>query len=287
MARFDLTGKTALVTGAARGIGLETSRTLIARGANVVLLDLDEQTTHAAAAGLHDTRAIGLGGDVTSRTQLQQAVAAAVERFGRLDVVVANAGVASRSATMRAMNTEAADRTLDVNLMGVYRTVDVALPEIVRNRGHVVVIASIYAFINGAGAIPYAMSKAGVEQLGRALRLELAQHGASSTVAYFGLIDTAMVHQAIDGDDVAESMLQMLPKPLQKRLQPSAAAAGIVDGIERRRPRVILPKRWTALSVLRGLLNPLLDAHMERDAKTQAAIGQLDARAADEQPLTA
>ena len=87
------------------------------------------------------------------------------------------------------------------------RTVEAALPEIVRRRGHVVVVASIYAFTNGVGTMPYAMSKAAVEQLGRALRVELVPHGASASVAYFGFIDTEMVHQGIDQDPLAEEML--------------------------------------------------------------------------------
>ena len=91
------------------------------------------------------------------------------ERFGGLDVVVANAGIASRVATFRAMPSETFERVLDVNLMGVCRTVDAALPQIVSRGGHVVVVSSVYAFINGIGAAPYAMSKAAVEQFGRAL----------------------------------------------------------------------------------------------------------------------
>src|SRR5207245_7130108 len=134
--------------------------------------------------------AFGLACDVTDRSAMQRAVVAAVERFGALDVVVANAGVASRVATFRATPYESFERVLDVNLMGVCRTVDAALPEIVRRRGHVVVIASVYAFTNGVGMIPYAMAKAGVEQLGRALRVELIPHGANASVAYFGFIDT-------------------------------------------------------------------------------------------------
>ena len=77
-----------------------------------------------------------------------------------------------------------------------------------------VVVSSIYAFTNGVGAIPYAMSKAAVEQFGRALRVELAPHGASATVAYFGFIDTEMVHRAIDSDELADMMLKSLPRPL-------------------------------------------------------------------------
>ena len=286
MARYDLTGKVALVTGAARGIGFETARGLIGRGASVVVVDLDLEHARQAASQLHETRAMGLAADVTDRGALQQAVAATVDRFGRLDVVVANAGIASRVATMHAMSTETFEHVLDVDLYGVYRTVDVALPEIIRNRGHVVVIASVYAFANGIGSFPYAMAKAGVEQLGRALRVELTPHGASASVAYFGFIDTEMVHRALDADPLAGDMLASFPKVLEKRLQPSVAGEAIVRGIEERRPRIIRPRRWTAVSVLRGILNPISDRQLERDANVHAIIRRLDERAGEEQPTT-
>ena len=287
MPRYDLKNKIALVTGAARGIGFETARALVSRGASVVVVDLEAEAAEAAAARLHDTRAIGLAADVTDRGALQQAIATTVGRFGGLDVVVANAGIASRGATFRAMPTEGFDRVIDVNLMGVVRTVDAALPEIIRRQGHVVVIASVYAFGNGLGATPYAMSKAGVEQFGRALRVELVQHGASASVAYFGFIDTEMVHRALDQDPLADSMLASFPKLLRKRLQPAVAGEAIVSGIERRAPRIVRPRRWVVMSTLRGILNPLIDRQMERDAKIQAAARELDRRAGEEQPTTA
>jgi NAD(P)-dependent dehydrogenase (short-subunit alcohol dehydrogenase family) len=285
--RYDLNGKVALVTGAARGIGLETARALVGRGASVVVVDLDEEASAAAAAQLHDSRALGLAADVTDRGALQQAVAATVERFGGLDVVVANAGIASRAATFRAMSSEGFDRVIDVNLMGVLRTVEAALPEIVRRRGHVVVVASVYAFGNGLGATPYAISKAGVEQFGRALRLELIPHGASASVAYFGFIDTEMVHRALDADPVIVSVLDRYPKALLKRLHPRVAGEAIVRGIERRAPRIIRPRRWVVLSVLRGILGPLLDLQAERDEQVLAVTRTLDERAGQDQPTTA
>jgi NAD(P)-dependent dehydrogenase (short-subunit alcohol dehydrogenase family) len=287
VARYDLTGKVALVTGGARGIGFATARSLIARGASVAIVDLDQEAAERAAGELHDSRAIGLAGDVSDRGAMQRAVASAVARLGGLDVVVANAGVASRVASCRALAPETAERVLEVNLMGVFRTVDAALPEIVRRRGHIVVISSIYAFINGVGAVPYAMSKAAVEQLGRALRVELAPHGASASVAYFGFIDTEMVHRAIDADPLANEMLQFFPKPLRKRLAPSAAGEAIVRGIERRQPRIIRPRRWTLVSLLRGILGPLSDARAERDEKVLRLVREIDGRAGEDQPLTA
>lgn len=285
-AKFELRGKVAIVTGAARGIGLGTAQELSRRGATVVIVDLDAASASPAAAGLPGP-AFGTAADVTDRAAMQQVVAEAVDRFGGVDVLVANAGIASRGATINAMSGEAFERVLDVNLNGVHRSVIAALPEIVRRGGHVVVVSSIYAFMNGVGAAPYAMSKAGVEAFGRALRVELAQHGAGASVAYFGFIDTAMVHQAIDADASVDRFSETIPNLLRKRLQPDQAGKAIVDGIERRAPRIIRPRRWAVLSVLRGVLNPLLDNRMVGDAEIQAIARELDERADQEQPTTA
>lgn len=284
--RYPVDGKVALITGAARGIGLETARALQARGAKVVIVDLAAHDPAGVAAELGGD-AIGVVADVTDSGAMQQAVATTVERFGGLDVVVANAGIGSRGATAAAMSGEAFERVLDVNAFGVWRTVQAALPEITRRGGHVVLVASIYAFSNGLGASPYAMSKAAVESLGRALRVELAQHGASATTAYFGYIDTQLVRSMIDADPAVERMERTIPSVLRKRLPPKAAGEGIARAIEGRRPRLILPRRWILMSVLRGIINPLIDARMVKDARIQAIARELDARGGDEQPTSA
>jgi NAD(P)-dependent dehydrogenase (short-subunit alcohol dehydrogenase family) len=287
MARLELRDKVVLVTGGARGIGLATGRALVARGARVVLVDLDLAAAERAAAGLDPDRALGLAADVTDRAALGRAVTAAVARFGGIDVVVANAGIASRAATTRAMAPDRFDRVLDVNLHGAHRTVEATLPEVVRRGGHVVLVASIYAFNNGFGAAPYAMSKAAVESLGRTLRVELAPHGATAGVAYFGWIDTELVRRAVDADPLVDEMLATMPRPLRKRLSADAAGTALADGIARRAPRVIRPRRWVAFSVLRGVLGPLLDAQAVRDERTRAIVRRLDERAGEDQPTTA
>jgi NAD(P)-dependent dehydrogenase (short-subunit alcohol dehydrogenase family) len=286
MPAYSLSGKVALVTGGARGIGFATTQERVAHGARVVIVDLHEDAFEQAAGRL-GADALGLAADVTDRDALDGVVEQVVERFGGLDVLVANAGIASRGATTLAAEPEQFERVIEVNLLGVYRSVRAALPEIARRQGHVVVVASIYAFSNGVGAAPYAMAKAGVEQFGRALRVELKPHGASASVAYFGFIDTEMVHQAIDADPLADRLMAASPKVLHKRLPPSAAGAAIVRGIERRQPRIIRPRRWTVLSVLRGIVNPLIDAQMERDEETQAITRELDARAGERTTTTA
>ena len=115
------------------------------------------------------------------------AVAETVERFGGLDVAVANAGIAPPTVTTtRTMPGEEWERVFEVDLLGVWHTVRAALPQIVERGGQIVFIASVYAFANGMLNSPYAVSKAGVESLGRALRAELAPWArapASSTSA--------------------------------------------------------------------------------------------------------
>ncbi|MCW3063061.1 MAG: short-chain dehydrogenase [Solirubrobacterales bacterium] len=267
---YDVRGRVALVTGGARGIGFATARGLYDRGASVALVDLGAEEAEASAAKLGD-RAIGIAADVTDRDAIEAAVQETVERLGGLDIVVANAGIAPAAATTRAMDYDAFERVIEVNLLGVWRTVRAGLPHVVERQGHVVVVASVYAFVNGVLLSPYAIAKAGVEQMGRALRAELAPHGASASVAYFGFIDTEMVRDGMS-DPVANALEDSLPAFMLRRLPPSTAGRAIVEGIETRAPRIIRPKWWTAHSVLRGILNPLLDRYMERDKRTQDAI---------------
>jgi NAD(P)-dependent dehydrogenase (short-subunit alcohol dehydrogenase family) len=251
-----------------------------------VIVDLDLDASERAAAQLPGA-ALGFAADVTDRGALQRVVATVVSERGGVDVVVANAGVASRGATVRAMSGETFDRVLAVDLGGVYNTVIAALDQVASRGGHVVLTSSVYAFVNGLGLAPYAMAKAGVEQLGRALRVELVPHGAGASVAYFGFIDTEMVHRGLDDDPLAPKMKQALPAVLRKRLSPAQAGEAIARGIERRAPRIIAPKRWVPLSALRGLINPLLDDLLVKDAAVQSIVRELDSRGDQEQPLTA
>jgi NAD(P)-dependent dehydrogenase (short-subunit alcohol dehydrogenase family) len=272
---YELRDKVVFITGGGRGIGLGLAKAVHARGASVVLVDLDAEATERAAASVGE-RALGLGGDVTDAASLDAAVAAAVERFGGIDVAVANAGIAPTARTARVYETELFEKVIDVNLLGVWRTVHACLPHVTERRGHLLLIASIYAFTNGTFVTPYAASKAAVEQLGRALRVELAPRGASAGVAYFGFVDTDMVRLATADDPLADRFEAFIPRPLQKRISPDQAGEVLARGIERRAPRTIAPRRWGVLSTLRGLLNPLIDARMARDPRLAEIIREAD-----------
>jgi NAD(P)-dependent dehydrogenase (short-subunit alcohol dehydrogenase family) len=271
--RLALPGSTVLVTGAAHGIGAEAGRRLHARGAQVVLADVDGQAARALAAELGG-RAVGYAADVTDRQDLTRMLEQVRVRFGGVDVVVANAGIAPPSDSVLTIDEEAFERTLEVDLLGVWRTVRACLPDVVARQGHVLLIASIYAFLNGVLNASYAMSKAGVEAFGRALRVELAGHGATAGVAYLGFVDTAMVRQAFQRPQV-ELFRHALPGWLTNPIPVGDAAATIVRGIERRSPVVAVPAYVRPALRLRGILASV-DTRLAKDARIQRAVTEAE-----------
>ena len=281
--RYDLQGKSVLITGGSGGIGAATARILLDRGATVVIVDIDPDTP-TRARELHATRVFGCVGDVRDRKSLDVAVGQVVERFGALDIVIANAGLLAKAATLR--NTPARDieATLAVNVAGVANTVAAGLDQVIASRGQIVLISSVFAFLNGMGTIPYAMSKAAVEQLGRGLRVELADLGVSVLTAYFALVQTDMIARGVDEDPVVMELLGTLPKPILKRITPATAATAIADGLESRAPRVVRPALWRPVSALRGIVGPRLDDQFTRDRRILDVLARLDDRSAASPP---
>jgi NAD(P)-dependent dehydrogenase (short-subunit alcohol dehydrogenase family) len=278
---YSTVNKVVLITGATSGIGMATARALHARGANVVLTGRRQKVLDALALELGRDRTLAMTVDVTDRQRLDAVVTAAAERFGGLDVVIANAGIAvDPPTTIAAVEEREFERVIEIDLLGVWRTVRAALPQIVARRGHVVLTASIYAFCNGVINAAYAISKAGVEQLGRALRAELAPHGATAGVLYPGWTTTPLVAAVFGGNAVATRLFRRgWPAPLRAPITPERVAAATVRGIERRSARIIVPARWIPLSVLRGIVNPLTDRVIEHDPKFGQLLLELEQQA--------
>ena len=265
--RYDVHGRTVLITGGARGIGLASARLLAQRGARLALLDVDEGELERQAAPLNAAWAVA---DVTDPGAVDAAVRDIVDRLGGIDVVFANAGVEPEVATVLRADPEAWRRVVDVNLHGVFHTVKSTVAHVVERRGYILLNASMYAFMTGVMASSYAASKAGVEQLGKALRTELRPHGASAGVAYFGFIDTALVERTFSQPAV-DRLRQALPGFFTNPIAVEPAARAIVTAIEHRSAKVMQPRWLPALQALRGVLGPL-DERTAGDPKVHEAI---------------
>ncbi|MBJ7337895.1 short-chain dehydrogenase/reductase [Mycolicibacterium sp.] len=277
--KHSIAGKTVLITGAAGGIGSASARALHRRGANVVLTDLRQESVDVLAGELGESRTLAVSVDVTKTADLRDAVAAAVDRFGSLDVVFANAGIAADPpATVASIDPDEFERVVEVDFLGVWRTVRAALPQVIANRGHVLITSSTYAFVNGLVNAPYAASKAAVHQLGRTLRVELAASGATAGVLYPGWVKTDIANVAFGGHDtITEMRARSYPPFLRNAIDPSKVGERVAEGIAKRSPRIVVPSRWNAYVALNGILNPLSDLWLTRDRTNHGLLARLEA----------
>ena len=255
MASVD--GKVVFITGGAAGVGAEVARRLHAKGARLLLTDVDADALASFAAALGGNRVLTATADVRDLPAMQAAVDAGVQRFGGVDVVVANAGIASYGSVLQ-VDPAAFKRLMDVNVLGVFHTVRAALPAIVERRGYVLVVSSLAAFTAAPGLAPYNASKAAVEQFANALRLEVAHHGVDVGSAHMSWVDTAMVRDTKTDLSTFGEMLSKLPYPVNVTTSVEKCGAAFVDGIEGRKTRVYCPRWVGALRWLKPIMSTRL-----------------------------
>jgi NAD(P)-dependent dehydrogenase (short-subunit alcohol dehydrogenase family) len=232
--------KVALITGGARGIGAATAVELARRGWITVLADID------ASGDILEL-------DVTDAAACERAVETVLERHGRLDAVWANAGIAS-FGPMTLTDPGAWTRTIEVNLLGAYRTVRAALPALIASRGYVAVTASLASFAHAPGMSAYAASKAGVEAMCNALRIELAPHGVAVATIHPSWIDTEMVREAAHEHQAYRRLRAAIRPPFSKTYPVERAARDIAAGFDKRARRICTPGFVRIAHVLRAAL---------------------------------
>ncbi|MFK8844450.1 SDR family oxidoreductase [Streptomyces sp. Ac-502] len=248
---LPLRGRTAVVTGAARGLGAHMARSLVRRGADVALLGLEEDALEQVAAGLPG-RAEHWPVDVTDEDAMDRAAALVERRFGPPSVVVANAGVVAGGPFL---DTDPAvwRRVVEVNLIGSAVTARAFLPALLHTRGYFLQVASLAAIGPAPMLSAYCASKSGVETFAQVLRAELAHRGVGVGTAYLSWADTEMV-RASDRRTVMRELRAHLPWPASKTYDAGPVADRMVRGIERRAAAVYAQPWLRAGQAVRAVL---------------------------------
>jgi NAD(P)-dependent dehydrogenase (short-subunit alcohol dehydrogenase family) len=273
-----LNSQVVFITGAAGGIGAELARRLHAEGAKLVLTDLDETRLAEVAGGLGHERVLTIVADVRDCAAMQSAADQAVERFGGIDTVVANAGITTYGS-IRMVDPDAFRRLIDVNVIGVYHTVRATLPTVIRRRGYMLVVSSVGAYAACPGLAPYSASKAAVEMFANALRIEVAHLGVDVGSAHMSWIDTPLVHDTKSDVSTFTELLARVPYPLGRTSSVDKCGKAFVSGIKDRKRRINSPS-WVALM---RWLKPLLSTQLgDRQIRGVAAelMPKMDAEVA-------
>ena len=261
-----LRGAVVFITGPARGIGAELARVLAGRGARLALVGLEPGRLQALAAELGSGHA-WFECDVTDQAALAGAADGAVAKLGGIDVVVANAGIASHG-TVAVTPVEAMARVIEVNLTGVLRTVSATLPHVTARKGYYLLISSAAALAAMPGLAAYAAAKSGVEQFANALRLEVAHKGVAVGSAHPCWIDTDLVRDARHDLGAFDRLLRRLPGPFGTVTSVQECGAALLRGIEGRKRKVFVPRSLAFFSAIRQLLgSPLAESVLRRDAR--------------------
>jgi NAD(P)-dependent dehydrogenase (short-subunit alcohol dehydrogenase family) len=275
-------GKVVLITGGARGIGADVARRLRSRGAKLVLTDIDAQPLAELAAELGDEHVVTALADVRDLPAMQAVADQALERFGGIDIVLANAGIATFGSVLN-VDPEAVKRLLDINVLGVFNTVRATLPAVIERQGYVLIVSSFAAYAAAPGLAPYHLAKAGVEHFANTLRLEVAHQGVDVGSAHMSWIDTPLVQEAKHDLSSFTEMLSRLPYPLGKTTTVEKCGQAFIRGIEGRKRQINVPGWVGAFRWLKPILstplgqrpiNPLTPELLPRMDAEAAALGR-------------
>ena len=216
--------KVVLVTGAASGIGLAAARRFLDEGARVVVLGIDEDGLGEAAAGLPQGRVLLQVGDTAEQNTAADAVKAAVKRFGALDVLVNNAGVATEGDIMQTSEEDFA-RVMAVNVAGYFHMAKAALPELVKTRGSIVMTSSVSGLGGDWNTFAYNTSKGAVSNMVRAMSLDAGKDGVRVNAVNPSFTKTGMTEDMLEDPELVAKFQERMP--LGAPEDPEGVAAAI------------------------------------------------------------
>ena len=270
-----------LITGPARGIGEAVARRVVKQGARVALVGMEPERLATLAAEL-GSAAAWWHADVTDQAALDTAVAGTIARFGRIDIVITNAGIAN-FGTVAIADVDAMARVINVNVLGTMRTVKAALPHLIESRGYVLIVSSAAAFSPMPGMSAYATSKAAVEQFANVLRLEMAPRGVDVGSAHMLWIDTDLVRDVQHDLSSFRKTLARLPYPFNTVTSLDDCATAFMRACETRARKIFVPRALGVSSALRQVMNsafaqrfllPKMDAMLSESEAEMEKVGR-------------
>lgn len=268
---YNLGGRTVAITGSTGGLGDAIAAELRDRKAKLALLDLDANAVADQAEELGGSRvARGWEVDVRNLQSLETAMQEAAEHFGRLDVVIAAAGIGGDLGPMLECDPDVWEQTIDINLNGVWRTFKAAYPHIKQQNGHMVAISSMAAFVHTPFHGPYPASKAGVWALCDSLRLETRHHGVTVGSVHPSFFKSPMTADDTDQPAVNRAFndfngaFEFIPREI--------VVEDIISGIEDRTAHVVSPRKIKLAALVPGLFQK----YIERFELNQNSIKEAD-----------
>ncbi|RBM12943.1 short-chain dehydrogenase [Prauserella sp. PE36] len=278
-------GRVVLITGAARGIGAGLAERLAADGAKVALVGLEAAEQQKVADRIGPA-ARSWEADVTSWDDLEQATKGVVDHFGGIDIVIANAGIAS-AGFVRSVDPTAFEKVIEVDLLGVWRTFRVTMPHVLERKGYLLAISSLAAITHAPGMANYAAAKAGVEAFCNSLRAEVAHLGVKVGVAHPTWIKTDLVESA-DSHPVFGKLRAGMPGLIGKTYPLDVALDCIEAGVKRRARTIHVPRWVGGLKLIRAFLPPIIElgSRSRVPAADRAALEDIAARGAREAAVT-
>ncbi|MFE9252744.1 SDR family oxidoreductase [Streptomyces sp. NPDC007088] len=272
----SLDGRTAVVTGAARGLGAGMAGALVRRGARVALLGLEAKELARTAAALPEGSAHWWVVDVSDAGAMERTAALVRSRFGSPSVVVGNAGIAETGPFVDS-DPDEWRRVVEVNVVGSAVTARVFLPDLLRTRGYYLQVSSLAALAPAPLMSAYCTSKAGAETFAQVLRAEVAHRGVGVGVAYLSWADTEMI-RAGDSTRALRALRSALPWPASRTYAAPVVAERLVRGVERRAATVDAQQWVRGVRLARAWLPPLvtlrsrwLMRHLEREGGAAAS----------------
>lgn len=240
MSKYELKDKVVVITGSTGGLGLAVGQALRSKGAKLALFDLDLEKVKAQAKSLGESSvAAGWVADVCSLESLDTAMEDAAKHFGKIDVVIAAAGI-STAESLELIDPKHFEKIIDVNLNGVFRTFRTAIPHVKKTQGYLLAISSMAAFVHSPLNCHYTSSKAGVWALCDSLRLELKTSNVGVGSFHPTFFQTPMMDAV--KNSAAASAVWNGNTGIWKYVPIEEVVADLVSGIEKRRDMIVVPK---------------------------------------------